>query len=194
MDAKLASVFFLACAAFAQSLSVGAKGAVPFTGAFSDVTTTTSVFVSRTFSDSNQYVIGPTVELHLPFGFSVEADGLYHPLNLATENRSTPTGLFRSATNITSWEFPILGKYRLPFPIVRPYAELGPTFRTVNRGNFSNSGLTAGVGVEVKLGRLRFGPEIRYTRWGADAKPGPGVFSFPPSNVNQGEFLIGISF
>lgn len=150
--------------------------------------------VTRTFSESNQYIVGPMVELRLPLGLSVEADGLYHPLNFAIENRVIPLGLFRSVTDITSWEFPILGKYHLPFPIVKPYAELGPSFRHVggNRTYFSNTGLTAGVGVEVKLGRLRFGPEIRYTRWGADATP----LSFPTaaSNVNQGEFLVGISF
>ena len=143
----------------------------------------------RTFSESKQYIVGPMIELHLPLGFSVEADGLYHPLNLAITTLGS-----RSVTDISSWEFPILGRYHLPFPIVKPYAELGPSFRTVNRGNFSNSGITTGFGVEVKLGRVRMGPGIRYTRWGADAKPGPGVFSFPPSNVNQGVFLIGISF
>ena len=77
---------------------------------------------------------------------------------------------------------------------MKPYVELGPSFRTLNRVYFSNSGLTAGLGVEAKLGRLRFGPEIRYTRWGADAAPGRGVFFLAPSQVNQAEFLIGISF
>jgi hypothetical protein len=194
MGARLASLFLLSCAAFAQPFSAGIKGGVPFTGAFSDLTTMGVDIVTRTFSESNQYIVGPMVELRLPLGLSVEADGLYHPLNFAIENRVIPLGLFRSVTDITSWEFPILGKYHLPFPIVKPYAELGPSFRHVggNRTYFSNTGLTAGVGVEVKLGRLRFGPEIRYTRWGADAPP----LSFPPaaSNVNQGEFLIGISF
>jgi hypothetical protein len=191
-----ASLFLLGGAAFAQPFSVGVKGGVPFTGAFSDVTTMGVDVVTRTFSESNQYIVGPMIELHLPLGLSVEADGLYRPLNFASENRVTPLGLFRSVTNISSWEFPIVGKFHLPFPIVKPYAELGPTFRHVggNLTYFSNTGLTAGVGVEVKLGHLRFGPEIRYTRWGADAPPGRGVGFLAPSNVNQGEFLIGISF
>jgi len=46
----------------------------------------------------------------------------------------------------------------------------------------------------VKLGRVGVGPEIRFTRWGDDASPGRGVGFLAPSNVNQGEFLIGISF
>jgi hypothetical protein len=189
-----ASLFLLGGAAFAQPFSVGVKGGVPFTGAFSDVTSPDQII--HTFSESNEYIVGAMIELHLPLGLSVEADGLYHPLNFASENLASALGVFRSVTNISSWEFPIVGKFRLPFPIVKPYAELGPTFRHVggNLTYFSNTGLTAGIGVEVKLGRVRVGPEIRYTRWGGDAPPGQGVGFLAPSNVNQGVFLIGISF
>jgi hypothetical protein len=196
MRAKLALLFLCSSAVFAQRFSIGVKGGVPITGAFSNTTTTGVDVVTRTFSESNQYIIGPTVELHLPLGLSVEADGLYHPLNFAMENRVIPLGTFRSVTNISSWEFPILGKYRSPIPLVKPFVELGPNFRHVggNRTYFSNTGLTMGVGIELRLGKLRMGPEVRYTRWGSDASPGRGVASFPPSNLNQSVFLIGISY
>jgi hypothetical protein len=194
MRAILVSLFLLGGAAFAQPFSAGVKGGVPFNGAFSDATSIDGI--THTFSESNEYIVGAMIELHLPLGFSVEADGLYHPLNFAIENRLTPSSVFRSVTNISSWEFPIVGKFRFPFPIVKPYVELGPSFRHVggNRTYFSNTGLTAGVGVEVKLGHLRVGPEIRYTHWGADSLPGRGIGFLAPSTVNQGEFLIGISF
>jgi len=129
MGVKLASLFLFAGAAFAQPFSVGVKGGVPFTGAFSDFTSPDRI--TRTFSESNEYIVGAMIELRLPLGFSVEADGLYRPLNFAVENRLTPPAVFRSVTNISSWEFPIVGKFRLPFPVVKPYAELGPSFRHV---------------------------------------------------------------
>jgi len=56
----------------------------------------------------------------------------------------------------------------------------------------SNHGFVIGGGVDIKLLLLRVSPEIRYTRWGQDA----AVNSFPGaiSNVNQAEFLVGLSF
>src|SRR5579863_4983903 len=80
----------LVTSAFGQSLSVGIRGGVPFTGALTDLTTNGVDVISRSFSDSNQYIIGPMVELHLPFGLSVEADALYRPLNLSTETQIVP--------------------------------------------------------------------------------------------------------
>ena len=40
------------------------------------------------FSASKNYVVGPMVELNLPFGLAVEADALYRPLNVTTETQS----------------------------------------------------------------------------------------------------------
>jgi hypothetical protein len=187
------ALFVLTSTTFAQHISIGIKGCVPFTGAFSNFTSVDAV--THTFSDSKEYVIGPMLEVHLPLGLSIEADGLYRPLNLAVENR-TASSVFRSVTNITSWEFPIVGKYHLSLPLVKPYVEAGPSFRWTgsNTGYLSGKGFVIGGGVDVKLGRLRVGPEIRYTRWGSDAAPPPGVPFFPPSQANQAEFLVGLSF
>ena len=192
----LGSVLLFASPAFAQHLSVGIKGGVPLTGAFSDTTVRGVDLISRSFSDSKQYIIGPMVELRLPFGLGVEADALYHPLNFATENRLVPQNVFRSAENITSWEFPVVGKFRLPFPLVKPYVEAGPSFRHVgsNSGYLSGRGFTIGGGIEVKIIKVRIAPELRYTRWGADAKPTPGQGFLAPSQVNQAAFLVGLSF
>jgi opacity protein-like surface antigen len=164
-----------------QILSIGVKAGLPFTDAFN--TFTSGSF--RSFSDSKNYIVGPMVELHLPLGLSAEANALYRPLNLTTNG---------SSSNYSSWEFPILAKYRFPFPLIKPYVEAGPSFRTVGGflgNNLSNSGFTAGVGIELRLSRLRIGPEIRYTHWGADASAAQAVFN---SNQNQGEFLVGFSF
>jgi len=183
--------------AFGQSFSVGVRGGVPFTGALSDLTTHGVDTITRSFSDSNQYIIGPMVELHLPLGLSIEADALYRPLNLAVQNQVVPQPtIFSSSTNVSSWEFPIMGKFRFPFPLVRPYVGAGPSFRTVGSdlSFLSNKGVTVGLGVELKVSRLRIAPEIRYTRWGSDVKPSVGTLVSIASNSNQGEFLVGISF
>ena len=176
-------------------LSIGIKGGVPLTDAFSDHTAMGVDTITHTFSDSKEYVIGPTVELTLPFGFAVEADALYRPLSLATDNTVVPQPLSHFSTNVNSWEFPILGKYHfLHTPVVKPYVEAGPIFRHVGSqaSYLSNSGFAIGGGIDVKLLLLRITPELRYSRWGGDAHV--QFLNAPPSQLNQAEFLIGISF
>jgi hypothetical protein len=188
---------FLVTSAFGQSFSVGIRGGVPFTGALTDLTTNGVDVVSRSFSDSNQYIVGPMVELHLPFGLSVEADALYRPLNLTTETQIVPQSTVSTSKNVSSWEFPILGKVRVPvLPLVKPYVDAGPSFRVAGSdlSFVSNKGFTAGLGLELKISKLRIAPEVRYTRWGADTKPSVANLVSVVSNTNQGEFLVGISF
>jgi hypothetical protein len=189
---------FLVIGAFGQSLSVGIRGGVPFTGALSDLTTHGVDVISRSFSDSNEYIIGPMVELHLPLGLSIEADALYRPLNVTTENQVAPQlTVFRTSNNVSSWEFPIMGKFRIPvLPLVKPYVGAGPNFRVAgsNLSFISNKGLAVGLGVELKISKLRIAPEIRYTRWGSDNKATVGTLVSIVSNTNEGEFLVGISF
>jgi hypothetical protein len=175
--------------------SFGIKGGVPLTDAFTDSTTMGVDVLTHTFSNSKNYVIGPTAELSLPFGFSVEADALYRPLNLITNTTVVPQQLVHLSTDISSWEFPILGKYHfLHTPIVKPYMEAGPIFRQVgSQGSYlSNSGFALGGGVDFKLLLVRITPELRYSRWGGDGRV--QFFNAPPSQLNQAEFLIGISF
>ncbi|HYL34985.1 MAG TPA: hypothetical protein VEV17_03610 [Bryobacteraceae bacterium] len=182
-------------AAFAQNVFFGVKSGLPLTDAFQDQTTHGVDVITHAFSESKNYVIGPVVELGLPLGFSVEADALYRPLNLTTDITVVPQPVRHSVTDISSWEFPILGKYHfLHLPIIRPYVEAGPIFRAVgSRGsNLSNAGAALGGGVDIKILRLRVMPEIRYSRWGSDATVA-GFTTFP-SNLNQAEFLIAIGF
>jgi outer membrane protein with beta-barrel domain len=190
-------VLTAAASASAQTFSVGVKGGVPLTNGFSDFTAHGVDTIVRTFSTSKQYIIGPSVEVHFPVGFSVEADALYRPLDLAVNTTviSSQTVTANSAGK-ASWEFPILAKYRFAFPVVKPYLEAGPSFRAKSSDIswLSDRGLTLGGGVELKLGRVRLGPELRYTHWGSDAGPNSTVLFNPPSRTNQAEFLLGISF
>jgi hypothetical protein len=193
-------LILLACSlttAFAAEhiLSVGIKGGVPLTDVLSDRTLTSVDVVTHIFSDSKNYVIGPMIELNLPFGFSVEADALYRPLNLTTETTVIPRPLTRISEDIHSAEFPILGKYRfLHTPVVKPYVEAGPIFRYVaaRASYLSNAGFAIGGGVELKLLVVKLSPEIRFSRWGSDSAT--SIINAPPSNLNQAEFLVGLSF
>jgi len=185
----IAAFLFLGLSAEAQLLSFGIRGGLPLTEAYSELTISQSSGI-QVFTESRGYAIGPMAELHLPLGFSVEADALYRPINLTTTQGIS--GATTTPTNLNSWEFPVVGKYRfLHLPIVKPYVEGGPSFRYVGAGNFSSAGFILGLGVEIKIGRIRIEPDIRYDRWGADAQ---SVSAYPPSQLNQAEFLVGIAF
>jgi Outer membrane protein beta-barrel domain len=183
----LVAFLFLGLSAVAQPISFGIRAGVPFTQAYADLTLVQTNGVVQTFSESTGYVIGPMVELHLPIGFSVEADALYRPIQISHTGAISAIGM-----NTTSWEFPVVGKYRfLHTPLVKPYVEAGPSFRHVGVGYFSNAGFVLGVGVEIKIARIRIEPELRYDRWGADAST---AIAHLPTQLNQGEFLVGLTF
>ncbi len=147
------SLFLLCPAAFGQLFSFGVRGGVPLTGAYSSGD---SIQVT---SGPVGYLVGPMVELHLPFGLGVEADAMYRPVEGLLQLSQNTFESYSSGSG--SWEFPILAKYHfLPLPIVKPYVDAGPSFRVVsgNESNFSSAGLTLGAGVEIKLLRLRSEP------------------------------------
>ncbi|MBV9759611.1 MAG: PorT family protein [Acidobacteriaceae bacterium] len=201
-----AGLFFLvagaACAQF--PLSVGVKGGVALTDAFDNtnssyinpgVSLVTSQIAIHDYSPSKDYLVGPFVELRLPFGLGVEADALYRKLDFAIvqSGDTTPFRFYDS-----TWEFPILAKYRFKLPVARPYVDAGPSFRhtqgAIDADTLSHHGFAAGAGIEINALRLlHISPEIRYTRWGSDSLS--GNFIGPPhSDRNQVEFLVGISF
>jgi hypothetical protein len=186
--------------AFAQHLfSFGIKGGFPLTDPLSTDTFNSVDVVTHVFSASKNYVVGPMVELNLPFGLAVEADALYRPLNLTTETQlvSSPSLVNRLSVDASSMEFPILLKaHFLHTPIVKPYVEAGPIFRYVASKvqYLSNSGFALGAGVDVKVLLVRIAPELRYSHWGSDSASALVNVTLPPSNKNQVEFLIGLSF
>jgi hypothetical protein len=200
--ALLPSLFCLiSSSAFAQlPFSIGLKGGVSLTNAFQDNTyspaNTSITSTIHDFSDSKDYIIGPFAELRLPFGLGVEADALYRPLSFATTSQLDTNPVSQTFSRFSTWEFPILAKYRFRLPIVKPYIGAGPSFRTTTSDTryLSNRGLAVGAGLDIKALIIHISPEIRYTRWGSDAKSiaNTGVPAF--SNVNQVEFLVGLSF
>jgi hypothetical protein len=194
-------VLLLATSAFGQTFGVGVKGGVGLTDAFSSQSFTSLSGAISTASGSKDYVVGPMFEIRLPFSLAVEADALYRPLHFT----ATAAGSAQSGT-ISSWEIPIVGKYRFHTPFVKPYIEAGPSFRAFgNTGalldeaflnapgqKLSQKGFTAGGGIDIKALVLHISPEIRFTHWGADSNVPTG--GGPASNQNQAELLVGISF
>ncbi len=194
---RLVLLFCTCASAFAAEhiLSFGVKGGAPLTDVLSDKTFPSVDVVTRVFSESKNYVVGPTVELYLPLGFSVEADALYRPINLITDTTVIPQTTRRTSIDVHSMEFPILGKYHfLHTPVVKPYVEAGPIFRYVaaRASYLSNAGFALGGGIELKLPVVRISLEIRFSRWGSDSAR--SIVNSPPSNLNQAEFLVGLSF
>ncbi len=163
------STLALAClgTVSAQNLSLGIAGGGAPTDAFESSTVAGHGF----YSQSADYLIGVTLEYHLPRGFSVEADALFRELHL-TETATD----YLTHTPVVTWEFPVLAKYRFHGPKVTPFVEAGPAFRTtgnLNDTNPSHAGVAAGAGVETHWRGLNIAPTVRYTRWARDKfRPG----------------------
>lgn len=89
----------------AQAVSVGVIGGVPFTDS-----------TSFAHDESRPYIVGASVEVRLPVGFAIEADGIYRPVGTTTNYQflgaagPAVTSLI-DRTRGDSLEFPLLGKY-----------------------------------------------------------------------------------
>jgi opacity protein-like surface antigen len=162
-------------------------------------------------STTDRFIVGPTAELHLPFGLGVEFDILYRRFDYNGSGTLAGVVTSNSATG-NAWEFPLLAKYRFPTKVVHPYVDAGVAWDTlsglkqaITRNSLTTStsspaelnttatrGFVMGAGLSVKVLVIHLSPEIRFTRWGAqhfiDAN---GLLH---SNVNQGECLVGITF
>ena len=195
LTCTLASLL-LSVPARGQHFSFGLAAGAGFNDAFQDHTFQGVDTQTHFFSDSKDFILGPTVDLGLPLNVSIEVDALYRPLHLASTNFVAPSRTFSSSTTVGTWEFPLLLKYRFPVPIplVKPLVEVGPSFRAGSGGDASPShhGITLGAGLEAKIVKIKVTPQIRFTRWGSDSPA--SIFAAPQTNANQAEFLVGFSF
>lgn len=119
---------------------------------------------------SLQFIIGPKLELRLPWHFFVEADALHrdvHQKTITIFNYSGGASTiydYPESTN-AAWEMPVLAKYGFPRSHWTPFLEAVPSYRPMGTGtNLSRVGTTAGVGIEVRTWHLNLSPQIRYTR------------------------------
>jgi opacity protein-like surface antigen len=142
--------------------------------------------------------------VRLPAGFGLEVDALYRNFEY-TASLSGPEALLQNRAN-NAWEFPLLVKYRLPGPFVRPYLDAGVAWDrwsgftqltslvSATKSDVSgvNTGFVVGAGIELHLPLVKLSPEVRYSRWGAQNLSGPG--SLLQTNENRAEFLVGLTF
>jgi opacity protein-like surface antigen len=186
----------------AQPISIGIKGGVPITDALETFQGNNASYVTNT----HRYLVGGTIQLNLPLRFSIEADGLYKRLGYQFEQFGGPGSPVTTRTVADVWEFPVLGKFAIwPGPI-RPFVDAGASWRhianieqaggsgTVLELNKDTTvGFVAGGGVEFKFGIMRLTPEFRYTHWGSENLHDP-VNSLLRTNLNQGDFILGLTF
>jgi len=189
-----AGLFFCGLAG-AQTFSFGVVGGASLTPDFKSSFTfepPPGPGVLTQYSDSEHYIVGGMVEFKFPRDWSIEVDGLFHPLRFEFGTIS-PSGTLigGSPSPVMTWEFPALAKYRFRLGEWRPFVEAGPSFRTagnLNGSNPSHYGVAAGAGAETVLGRFHISPEIRYIRWAEDRN------SFGPfTRSDQLELLTSVS-
>lgn len=207
--------------ALSEPLHFGLKGGLPFGEFFAaggDGNRLCGCFTNFT-SKPVRYTVGPSLELPGPFHIAFEFDALYKRFHydVAGAVGFVPRTEFAGRTTGNSWEFPLLIKYR---PMRRVYIAGGPVIRYL-RGlhqirnevvrEFNGDlriqrieaaelrelrkrwfpGVAAGAGFDLPAAFLRVSPELRYTRWTANASGG-----YPPLQFegNQVELLFGVSF
>jgi hypothetical protein len=176
---------------FGQNLSLGVIGGASPTEDFQNERAGGD-FPFINYSTPKRYIIGATLEYRFTSQFSVEVDGLYHPLRY-TFAGIEPDGSLNSVSpaSVITWEFPVLAKYRFGFSGLHPFVEAGPSFRTagnLNSANPTHYGFTGGVGMETHWRGLNIAPVIRYTRWAPQGNDG-AVKAVP----DQLELLVGFS-
>ncbi len=164
--------------AFGQKLSIGVVGGFGLSGDFP---------AREGYASARSKLVGVMLEFGLPKRLSIEWDGLYRPLILSEGQRAT----------VLTWEFPLLVKYRFSAARLRPFAQLGPSFRATGNlsgTNPSHYGVTSGAGVEARMRGLIISPAVRFTLWMADPKRNISQLDPPRTIRNQAELLVGFSF
>jgi hypothetical protein len=203
----IATTLFFATPILAQQLTLGAEGGFRLTG---DTPPDAPIFAA---SNSRSYLVGPGIELGLPFHFSSEVEALYSRLG-NTEYVPGIGNAFNVRTIANSWTFSVLVKYHLPIPLVHPFVSFGIAPRhaggsidTIHYGyyasdvTFSSTNWSAhdhawvlGGGAEIRLGRISITSELRYLRWDDSSNFYPSNVAFYLTVPQNDQVLLGIGW
>jgi Outer membrane protein beta-barrel domain len=205
----------------AQSLDVGIEAGLRATDA---VSISSGIFTpGQPGSDeSKRYIVGPTVELRLPWRLGIEFDALYRRFGYTFGY--TLDFIYPESTTVTvrgranSWEFPVVAQYRLrkgrpglhvgagyaPQIVHGAETDSGYSINGLNsitsfqHQETTNYGVTHGLvvsgGLDFEAGRLRISPELRYVRWQSPSldQYGSDGSYHLQSSQNDFFFLVGI--
>lgn len=182
-------LFVLSFPALAQPIGVGLKAGIPLNDALTLKPSTAVQYLQ----DTHRYTVGPYLELRLPANLVIEIDALYRSYEF---QRVIPT---QPKQAVSSWEFPVLAKYKLFGGPIQPYIEGGVSFSRltdipdiVELSHRNNYGVVIGGGIELHLGKFRITPEVRYNGWVFRGIESP--LGQLQSNRNQAVILVGFGF
>ncbi len=177
----------------AQTIGIGIKAGVPLTAVLKPGA------ITRAQVDTTRLTIGPVLEVRLPLGLGIEVGALYKRFNQT--GQTGPRDLTVIDQRGQSWEFPVLGKLRLPGVIVHPYVEGGFSYNRLSDivkpfqtaitnpkdlvASVGRPGFVMGGGIEIGSHKLRLVPGLRWTRYNTS--------TIIPS-VNSIDFLVGLMF
>lgn len=133
-------------------------------------------------------IAGATVEFPLPSRFSVEIDALHKSLrdqvkSVLSNGTTYPTQTY---TAVSTWQFPVLAKYRLTSRRLRPFLEAGPAFRMPNQ-DLATYDATGGGGIETQWHAIHIAPAVRFTRWAGGSK------NYQHVRRNAAALVVGVS-
>lgn len=100
---------------------------------------------------------GPTVEVHLPYNFSIEFDALYRSYEVNTIetfrfNPSVSSSISQSTQKSQVWDLPLLLKYRFKVRSLRPFISAGYLFTNEALQQSGTSVLTTTSGLKFTRG------------------------------------------
>ncbi len=183
----------LPASVYGQSVGFGIKAGLPLT----DVLKPGAITQGKV--DMTRLAIGPVFEVRFPFGFGIEVGALYKRFNQT--GTTGPRNLTVIDQSGRSWEYPVLGKFRLPGVLVRPYVEGGFSYNRLTDivkpfqtaitnprdlvAAVSRPGFVMGGGIEIGSKKLRLQPGLRWSRY--------NMTTLIPS-VNSIDFLVGLMF
>lgn len=203
MKTKLILFAFFAQFCFGESpFIIGVRGGVPLGDVIHAVQSGSGIA-----SSTDNYVVGPTLGVRLPLGFSVAGDALFTRLSLSTNSGSRLSSVSASAN---SWEFPVLVRFTAGHGGIAPFVgagvsvrhlsdfgDIGPFLTNSANGNSITSGPSVGFalagGLQFHAGPLYISPEIRYTHWGSN-QISNAFNNVIRTNDNEGQILVGLTF
>jgi hypothetical protein len=178
--------------ASAQRIKLGVLAGASLTDDYRNASLTLPGGTSIHAQNASQwFMIGPTLNVGFTDNLSAEVNAIrrrirYTERTIYGTPLELPTGTFYPVELFFqggyTWQISALGKYKFSGERVIPFTELGFSFLPVE--NRDKTGITAGAGVELPVGRVSFAPTIRYTRWVTNPELG--------EVANRLQFLVGI--